>query len=155
MSVTLLVRRDTEARALASPMTLEQGELFYCTDKRELFVGDGESKYKDLKPIGCIAKAPNGQLFAVDVDNEGRSKAKPLRSLAGTHPRQDFRLFGDKDGKRLSEDDEENLVRWFEHIAQIADNRKTANGVSMSEQAALDEIRAIAKDSVYYIKHAL
>ena len=42
---------------------------------------------------------------------------------------------------------------WFEHIAQIADDRKTATGVVMEDWAALNEIKAIAKDSVYYIKN--
>lgn len=42
---------------------------------------------------------------------------------------------------------------WFEHIAQIADDRMTATGQRMTDSHALDEIKAIAKDSVYYIKN--
>ena len=50
--------------------------------------------------------------------------------------------------------DEHTLVKlWFEHIAQIADNRKTLTGVVMDDAHALDEIRAIAKDSIYFIEH--
>ena len=45
------------------------------------------------------------------------------------------------------------IIGWFEHIAQIADDRKTANGFVMEDWAALDEIKALAKDSVYYIKN--
>jgi len=53
----------------------------------------------------------------------------------------------------MTQEDKENIIYWFEHIAQIADDRKTANGVVMEDWAALDEIRAIAKDSIYYIKN--
>lgn len=50
--------------------------------------------------------------------------------------------------------EEHNLVKlWFEHIAQIADDRKTLNGVVMDDAHALNEIRAIAKDSIYFIEH--
>ncbi len=51
-------------------------------------------------------------------------------------------------------EDKELIIHWFEHIAQIADDRKTANGVVMTTENALDEIRAIAKDAAYYVnKH--
>ncbi|MBP5724953.1 MAG: hypothetical protein J6X18_15445 [Bacteroidales bacterium] len=50
-------------------------------------------------------------------------------------------------------EEKELVLHWFEHIAQIATDRKTANGVVMEDWAALDEIAAIAKDSVYYIKN--
>lgn len=53
----------------------------------------------------------------------------------------------------MKQEDKENIIHWFEHIAQIADDRKTANGIIMEDWAALDEIKAIAKDSVYYIKN--
>ena len=44
------------------------------------------------------------------------------------------------------------IIGWFEHIAQIADDRKTANGFVMEDWAALDEIKTLAKNSVYYIE---
>ena len=53
----------------------------------------------------------------------------------------------------MSQEDKELVIHWFEHIAQIADDRKTANGEVMEDWAALDEIKAIATDSVYYIKN--
>lgn len=53
----------------------------------------------------------------------------------------------------MTQEDKENIICWFEHIAQIADDRKTANDVVMEDWAALDEIKVIAKDSVYYIKN--
>ena len=53
----------------------------------------------------------------------------------------------------MTKEEIDNIICWFEHIEQIADDRKTANGVVMEDWAALDEIKAIAKDSVYYIKN--
>ncbi len=50
--------------------------------------------------------------------------------------------------------EEKNLIKmWFEHIAQIADDRKTANGAVMEDWAALDEIKVIAKDAAYYVEN--
>ena len=53
----------------------------------------------------------------------------------------------------MTQEDKENIIYGFEHIAQIADDRKTANGIIMEDWAALDEIKAIAIDSMYYIKN--
>ena len=53
----------------------------------------------------------------------------------------------------MTQEEKENIIYWFEHIAQIADDRKTGNGVVMEDWAALDEIKAIAKDSIYYIQN--
>ena len=53
----------------------------------------------------------------------------------------------------MTETQKEIIIDWFEHIAQIADDRKTLNGDVMEDWAALDEIKALAKDSVYYIKN--
>ena len=47
------------------------------------------------------------------------------------------------------------IKEWFDHIAQIADDRKTGNGVVMEDWAALDEIKCLAKNSSYYIEHHL
>ena len=47
----------------------------------------------------------------------------------------------------------DNIIYWFEHIAQIADDKKTATGIVMEDWAALDEIKVLAKDSVDYIKN--
>ena len=47
-------------------------------DTNELFIGDGKTMVKDLKGIGNICKAPNGRLYAVNVDNFGKATVKPL-----------------------------------------------------------------------------
>lgn len=50
-------------------------------------------------------------------------------------------------------EDKELIIHWFEHITQIADDRKTANGVVMTPEYALDEIKALAKDASYYVRN--
>jgi hypothetical protein len=52
----------------------------------------------------------------------------------------------------MAQEDKELIIEWFEHIAQIADDRKTANGVVMEDWAALDEIKCKAKNAAEYIK---
>ena len=44
------------------------------------------------------------------------------------------------------------IVSWFEHIEQMATNRKTANGSVMGFQECLDEIRVLAKESQEFMK---
>jgi hypothetical protein len=50
---------------------------------------------------------------------------------------------------------EENIsliIKWFDHIAQISDDRKTQTGFVMSRQDALDEIKCLAKRSKEYVE---
>ena len=51
--------------------------------------------------------------------------------------------------------DIELIKEWFCHIAQIANDRKTANGVVMTPEDALAEIKVLARDAVYYIENNL
>jgi hypothetical protein len=44
------------------------------------------------------------------------------------------------------------IVGWFEHIAQLATDKKTLNGFVMSDSDTFDEIVALAKRSQEYIK---
>lgn len=44
------------------------------------------------------------------------------------------------------------IVGWFEHIQQLADDRKTLNGDVMSEADTLDEIKALSTRSTNFIK---
>lgn len=53
----------------------------------------------------------------------------------------------------MTQEDKDNIIYWFEHIAQIADDRMTAAGHRMTDAHALDEIKVIAKDSISYINH--
>ena len=50
-------------------------------------------------------------------------------------------------------EDKELIQSWFAHIEQLATDRKTATGAVMDLQHTLDEIRCLARDSQYYIKH--
>ena len=52
----------------------------------------------------------------------------------------------------MNNEEKELIITWFEHIAQIADDRKTAGGMVMEYWATLDEIKVLAKNSAEYIK---
>lgn len=53
----------------------------------------------------------------------------------------------------MTKEEYELIKLWFKHIAQIADDRKTLTGIVMDDAHALNEIKAIAKDSIYFIEH--
>ena len=59
---------------------VEEGVLAWGMDTNELFIGDGKTMVKNLKGITNVCKAPNGRLYAVDVDNFGYATVKPLKS---------------------------------------------------------------------------
>lgn len=56
--------------------------------------------------------------------------------------------------KRMAEQLNQELIKgWFEHIARIANDRKTANGAVMTPEDALNEIKALARDAAYYVEN--
>lgn len=48
--------------------------------------------------------------------------------------------------------DKELIIGWFNHIAQMADDKKTLNGFVMKDSDALDEIKCIARECVEYVE---
>ena len=52
----------------------------------------------------------------------------------------------------VKEVDLELLIGWFDHIAQIADDRMTLTGQRMTDAHALDEIKCLAKNSSEFIQ---
>lgn len=44
------------------------------------------------------------------------------------------------------------IVKWFDHIEQLATDRKTQNGFVMDKQETLNEIKCLAKHSKEYVK---
>lgn len=51
----------------------------------------------------------------------------------------------------VKEVDLELITGWFDHIAQIADDRMTLTNQRMTDSYALDEIKCIAKNSSEFI----
>lgn len=48
---------------------------------------------------------------------------------------------------------QKDLIKlWFDHIAQMADNRKTLNGDVMDDAHCLDEIRALAVNASEFVE---
>jgi hypothetical protein len=70
---------------------------------------------------------------------------------------KDGRLIGYKDALHkidtleVKEVDLELITGWFDHIAQIADDRMTLTRQRMTDAHALDEIKCIAKNSSEFI----
>jgi hypothetical protein len=52
----------------------------------------------------------------------------------------------------MNTEEKDLLLYWFEHIAQLATDKKTANGVVMTDEDAFAEIAALAKDACFYIQ---
>jgi hypothetical protein len=66
---------------------------------------------------------------------------------------------GGKYGKKVTcnklKTQEENIsliIKWFDHIQQLATDRKTVNGFVMEYQDTLDEIKCLAKQSKEYVE---
>lgn len=65
---------------------------------------------------------------------------------------EDAKLF--LDTFEVEEVDLELITGWFDHIAQIADDRMTLTNRRMTDAHALDEIKCLAKNSSEFItKH--
>ena len=47
--------------------------------------------------------------------------------------------------------DKELIIKWLDDIIQKASDRKTANGIEMSPEDTLNEIKVLAKDAKEYI----
>ena len=52
----------------------------------------------------------------------------------------------------MSPEEKDLLLHWFEHVAQLATDKKTANGVVMPDEDAFAEIASLAKNACYYIQ---
>lgn len=65
-----------------------------------------------------------------------------------------YALKGKLDTFEVKEVDLELITGWFDHIAQIADDRMTLTNQRMTDAHALDEIKCLAKNSSEFItKH--
>ena len=69
----------------------------------------------------------------------------------------DWAIYEDKEQNLsgMKQEEIELFKEWFDHIAQIADDRKTGNGAVMKDSDALDEIKCVAKNASYYIENHL
>lgn len=55
----------------------------------------------------------------------------------------------------MEKTDKELIIEWFNHIAQIANDKKTLNGFVMKDSDAFDEIKCLARRSAEYAKKYL
>ena len=56
------------------------------------------------------------------------------------------------DMDKKNKDEISLIIKWFEHIEQLATDRKTANGFVMNHQETLNEIRCFAKIGKEYVE---
>ena len=91
------ILRGHNLRETAKTYIPEEGVLAWGMDTNELFIGDGKTMIKDLKGISNVCKAPNGRLYAVEVDNFGYAKCKPLSSklIRGTYAGRTFDFYAE------------------------------------------------------------
>ena len=52
----------------------------------------------------------------------------------------------------MTKEEKALLLRWFDRIAQMADDRKTLTGEVMDDAHTLDEIKVLAKESAEFIE---
>lgn len=86
---------------------------------------------------------------AKDSKESWKSVAMKLSSFTDEQLIEEIKYRNMNDALNASEI--ELMISWFKHIMQIADDRKTGNGMIMSANDALDEIKVIAKESIEYI----
>lgn len=55
----------------------------------------------------------------------------------------------------MNPEEKDLLLHWFKHVAQLATDKKTSNGVVMSDEGAFAEIAVLAKDDCYYVQKHL
>lgn len=55
----------------------------------------------------------------------------------------------------MEKTDKELIIEWFNHIAQIANDKKTLNGFVMKDSDAFDEIKCLARSSAEYAEKYL
>ncbi len=48
--------------------------------------------------------------------------------------------------------DKELIIGWFNHIAQMADDKKTLTGFVMADSDAFDEIKCLAQRCARYVE---
>lgn len=53
----------------------------------------------------------------------------------------------------MKNEEKDLILHWFEHIVQLATDKKTANGVVMSDEDAFAEIASLAKNACFYIQN--
>lgn len=91
---------------------------------------------------------PIMQVFKVKKDG---TKSKQIFN-ASELPHYDDNFKIELVDMNVSKEDLDLAVEWFEHIQQLADDKKTLNGDIMSDADTLDEIKALSIRSANFIK---
>lgn len=90
------------------------------------------------------------ELLTSEKNQEGVSQIDKLSLGGRVAELQEVKVF--LDTIKVTEVDLELITGWFDHIAQIADDRMTLTNQRMTDAHAIDEIKCIAKNSSEFIK---
>ena len=86
-------------------------------------------------------------------NEEWKKSCKGIDSLAASMVvQEDLNILSFIDTLEGKDVDLELITGWFDHIAQIADDRMTLTNQRMTDAHALDEIKCLAKNSSEFIK---
>lgn len=91
----------------------------------------------------------------IKYNTEWKDACRTLAVMAAYQAiEEDKRILSIIDTLKVKEVDLELITGWFDHIAQIADDRMTLTNQRMTDAHALDEIKCLAKNSSEFItKH--
>ncbi|UKK52641.1 hypothetical protein [Prevotella sp. E2-28] len=91
----------------------------------------------------------------IEHNTEWKDACKTLAVLAANQAiEEDKKILSIINSLEVKEVNLEFITGWFDHIAQIADDRMTLTNQRMTDAHALDEIKCLAKNSSEFItKH--
>ena len=74
MGVRVIIKRGKEP----TDYILHDGEMGYCYNDREFYIGDGSTPMNQLKPFTSLVPGDDGKVYTVRVDKDGIPYAKPV-----------------------------------------------------------------------------
>jgi hypothetical protein len=79
MGTVVIIKRGNEP----TDYVLHDGEMAYCRNNREFYIGDGKTPMNQLKPFMSLIAGEDNKVYTVRVDKEGNAHVKPVICYAG------------------------------------------------------------------------
>ena len=74
MGTVVIIKRGNEP----TDYVLHDGEMAYCRNNREFYIGDGKIPMNKLKPFNGLVAGEDNKVYTVSVDKNGVPHAKPV-----------------------------------------------------------------------------
>ena len=74
MGTVVIIKRGNEP----TDYVLHDGEMAYCRNDREFYIGDGITPMNQLKPFISLVAGEDNKVYTVSVDKDGNAHAKPV-----------------------------------------------------------------------------